>query len=75
MQHKLQDFGKNYLESSQAYYGLYYLSLSVWFLQGKRVHDNIIVAQEMLNSIHITKGMQGCLVMKIDLAKAYDRLN
>lgn len=44
-------------------------------INSRRIHDSNIVAQEILHSIHRTMGKQGCFVMKIYLAKAYEKLN
>lgn len=70
MKHELQDFEQNYCESSHAYYGLHY-----GLINSRRIHDSNIVSQEILHSIHRTMGKQGCFVMKIYLAKAYEKLN
>ena len=43
------------------------------FLEGRQIHEAIGVAQEGLHSIK-TKHLQG-VVLKIDLSKAYDRVN
>ena len=37
--------------------------------------DNIIVAQEVIHSMKTMKGKKGFMTIKIDLEKAYDRLN
>lgn len=35
--------------------------------------DNIIVCQEILHSLRYTTARRGCMVIKLDLEKAYDR--
>ena len=44
------------------------------FLEGKRSSDNVIIAQELIYSLKNKKGKDGFMVVKIDLEKAYDRL-
>uniref|UniRef100_A0A2N9I4P7 RNase H type-1 domain-containing protein n=1 Tax=Fagus sylvatica TaxID=28930 RepID=A0A2N9I4P7_FAGSY len=44
------------------------------FVPGRRGIDNVIIAQEIIHSMHRKKGRVGQLVLKLDLEKAYDRL-
>ena len=44
------------------------------FVPGRKGLDNIIIAQELIHSIDKKKGRFGFMAIKIDLAKAYDRL-
>lgn len=44
------------------------------FLPGSRAADNIVVVQEALNSDRNSLLKEGCMVIKIDLEKAFDRL-
>ena len=44
------------------------------FLKGRKGSDNVIIAQELVHSIGKSKGKEGYMVIKIDLEKAYDRL-
>ena len=44
------------------------------FVPGRRGIDNVIIAQELIHSLHKKKGLLGSFVVKIDLKKAYDRL-
>jgi hypothetical protein len=44
------------------------------FVPGKKGVDNVIIAQELIHSLHKKKGKLGQFVLKIDLEKAYDRL-
>ncbi|KAI5311303.1 hypothetical protein L3X38_000353 [Prunus dulcis] len=44
-------------------------------LPGRKEGNNIIVAQEMLHKFKVSKGNKGFIAWKIDLSKAYDRLN
>lgn len=44
------------------------------FLEVRRGVDNVIIAQELIYSLRKRKGKTGFMVMKIDLEKAYDRL-
>jgi hypothetical protein len=45
------------------------------FIPGRTIHHNIIVAQEMVHSMSRMKGKKMFMSIKIDLEKAYDRLN
>ncbi|CAL9024686.1 unnamed protein product, partial [Prunus brigantina] len=47
----------------------------VSFVPGRQIVDNIVVAQEMLHKFKSSKGRKGFIAWKIDLSKAYDRLN
>lgn len=42
------------------------------FISGRNIHENIIVAQELIHSLRRMKNKKGGLVIKVDLA--YDRL-
>ena len=44
------------------------------FVAGRRGSDNVIIAQEIIYSLNKRKGKEGFMVVKIDLEKAYDRL-
>ena len=44
------------------------------FLEGRRGTDNVIIAQELIYSLMKRKGRTGYMVIKIDLEKAFDRL-
>ena len=44
------------------------------FLEGRRSSDNVIIAQELIYYLKSRKGKDGYMVIKIDLEKAYDRL-
>ena len=45
------------------------------FILGRSIHHNIIVAQKMVHSMSKMRGKQVFMSIKIDLEKAYDRLN
>ena len=45
------------------------------FVPGRHSSDNIIVAQEVIHSMRSMKHGKGFMAIKIDLEKAYDRLN
>ncbi|XP_057720278.1 uncharacterized protein LOC130934758 [Arachis stenosperma] len=45
------------------------------FIPGRGAPDNIIVAQEILNFMKHTKSKKGTLAFKIDLKKAYDKVD
>ncbi|CAN1162622.1 Putative ribonuclease H protein At1g65750 [Linum perenne] len=42
------------------------------FVPGRHITDNIIVVQEVIHSMHGKSSGKGIMVLKIDLAKAYD---
>ncbi|GLT31654.1 hypothetical protein SLA2020_063760 [Shorea laevis] len=44
------------------------------FIPGQGCHDNIIIVQEAIHSLKNCKGRVGNFAMKIDLEKAYDRI-
>ncbi|KAK2648507.1 hypothetical protein Ddye_015996 [Dipteronia dyeriana] len=46
----------------------------VAFVPGRQIQDNIIVAQQVLNKFRIAKGINGLISWKIDLSKAYDKI-
>ena len=45
------------------------------FIHGRGAPDNIIVAQEVLHFLKRTKSRKGAMAFKIDLEKAYDRVD
>lgn len=46
------------------------------FIKGRSTQDDIFVMQEILHSLRTKKKNKiGCMVMKLDLEKAYDRVN
>ena len=44
------------------------------FVSGRRWTDNVIVAQELVYNLEKKRGKIGFIVIKLDLEKAYDRL-
>ena len=45
------------------------------FMPGRSTHDNVIVAQEVMHHMRKSKNKKGVLAFKIDLEKAYDRVD
>lgn len=45
------------------------------FIPQRQSRDNIILAQEIFHSMRVKKGRTGWMAIKLDLEKAYDRLN
>ena len=43
-------------------------------MAGRRSFDNVIIAQELIHSLKRRKEREGFMVIKINLEKAYDRL-
>ena len=44
------------------------------FIQARRITDNIIIAQEIVHSFNLKSFNQEAFMLKIDLAKAFDRI-
>lgn len=44
------------------------------FIGGRHIIDNVVIAQEVVHSMHIKKEKMGWMAITIDLEKAYDRL-
>ena len=44
------------------------------FVPGRRGADNVIIVQELIHSIGRAKGRKGYMAIKIDLEKAYDKI-
>lgn len=44
------------------------------FIPKRNIHENIGFAREMLHIMNQLKGKKGYFVIKVDLAKAYDKL-
>jgi ribonuclease HI len=44
------------------------------FIKGRRISNNIIVAQEITHSFALSSWKEKCFMLKIDLAKAFDRV-
>ena len=45
------------------------------FMLDRSIHDNVIVAQEVMHYMRKSKDKKGVLDIKIDLEKAYDRVD
>lgn len=44
------------------------------FVPQRSIHDNIVVAKEMVHSMNKMQGRKGYVILKMDLEKAYDRM-
>ena len=44
------------------------------FVPGRKGSNNVIIAQEIIHSLGKKKGGVGYMVLKIDLEKAYDKI-
>ncbi|KAL5555562.1 hypothetical protein UlMin_037798 [Ulmus minor] len=45
------------------------------FVPGRSIHDNSVMVQEVIHSMRKKRGSGGWMALKIDLEKAYDRMN
>ncbi|KAL5567729.1 hypothetical protein UlMin_024304 [Ulmus minor] len=45
------------------------------FVPGRSIHDNLVMVQEVIHSMRKKRGRGGWMALKIDLEKAYDRMN
>ena len=48
--------------------------LQIAFVSGRMGLDNMIIAQELIHTVTLKKGKTGFMAIKINLEKAYDRL-
>ena len=44
------------------------------FVSGRRGTDNVMIAQELFHALDKKKGKTGFIAIKLDLEKAYDKL-
>ncbi|CAN0877256.1 LINE-1 retrotransposable element ORF2 protein [Linum grandiflorum] len=44
------------------------------FVPGRQISENIIILQEVVHTLRLKKGKRGAFVIKLDLSKAFDRL-
>jgi hypothetical protein len=44
------------------------------FLQGRRISNNITIAQEITHSFQLSSWKEQAFMLKVDLAKAFDRI-
>ncbi|PNX92648.1 hypothetical protein L195_g015788 [Trifolium pratense] len=45
------------------------------FVPGRNIHENIVVAKEMIHTMNRMRGNKGVFAIKVDLSKAYDKLS
>lgn len=45
------------------------------FIKGRLAVDNIVVAKEIIHSLHSKRSRKCGMVVKVDLEKAYDRID
>jgi hypothetical protein len=45
------------------------------FVQGRRISNNIIITQEIIHSFNLKTWQQKAFLLKVDLAKAFDRIS
>jgi len=44
------------------------------FIPQRTIHDNILLAHEVVNKFKHMKGKKGYVALKLDMEKAYDRI-
>lgn len=44
------------------------------FIPGRRASDNVVILRELMTSLKGKKGKKGLMILKLDLEKAYDRV-
>uniref|UniRef100_A0A803QSN5 Reverse transcriptase domain-containing protein n=1 Tax=Cannabis sativa TaxID=3483 RepID=A0A803QSN5_CANSA len=45
------------------------------FVQGRHIAENTMIAREVVHSMNKRRGKRGCMLLKLDLEKAYDKLH
>lgn len=45
------------------------------FIPNRNIQENTVTAQETLHTMHHLRGKSCCFAIKVDLAKAYDRVS
>lgn len=45
------------------------------FVLGRSIHENIIIAKEVMNILHKKRGKKGFFAIKLNLSKLYDKLD
>lgn len=45
------------------------------FVPNRQIINNVVIVQELIHFMNTKLGRKGCCVIKVDLEKAYDRLN
>lgn len=45
------------------------------FIPNRNVHENIVVSQKIMHSMNKLKSKKGLFSIKVDLEKAYDKMN
>src|SRR3954466_3800818 len=45
----------------------------MWLVKGRNINDNILLAQELVQSIKKTRGFN--IILKLDMSKAYDSIS
>ncbi|MCH81648.1 putative ribonuclease H protein, partial [Trifolium medium] len=45
------------------------------FVPGRNIHENIVVAKEMIHTMHRMQSSKGAFAIKVDLSKAYDKIS
>ena len=44
------------------------------FITQRVIHDNVLLAHEVMNKFKHMKGKKGCVTLKLDMEKAYNRV-
>lgn len=75
MQYNLQNCDKGYSEHVETYCSSGVSPYLTSFVLGRSIYENNVVAQELAHCMSKMRGRTSFFAIKVDLAKAYDRLN
>lgn len=75
MQCDLQNGIKGVVKSSKENFAGYYSTITKSFCSGRLITDNILIAYEMTHFLkNKRRGKEGFAAIKLDMSKAYDRV-
>ena len=74
MQHPLQNCDKTSRPKTETLLPDLIHPFQSSFIMGRKASDNVILTQEIIHSMTVSKSKQGLMALKIDLEKAFDKL-
>ena len=74
MQHPLQNCDKTSRPKTETLLPGLIHPFQSSFIIGRKASDNVILTQEIIHSMTVSKRKQGLMALKIDLEKAFDKL-